>query len=183
MSKEELLPKLLELFRQQGYEGVSITHISQATGLGKSSLYHYFPEGKEQMAKEVLVFIQSAVKQYFITPLETDDDPRKKFANMTALVEKFYDCGKSGCLVNVLTLGEANSLFHAQISRTVETWIQAMANVAQEAGLPPRLARERAENALIAIQGGLVVARALGNYKLFKRVTRSLPSLILDGHE
>lgn len=62
MAKEDLIPDLLELFRQQGYDGVSIAYISKSTGLGKSSLYHHFPEGKEQMAAEVLRYIQTAVK-------------------------------------------------------------------------------------------------------------------------
>jgi hypothetical protein len=56
-----------------------------------------------------------------------------------------------------------------------------MADVGIESGLPKKLARERAEDALIAIEGGLVVARAMGNYQLFKRVVKSLPSIVLDG--
>lgn len=56
-----------------------------------------------------------------------------------------------------------------------------MADVACEAGVPKKRARERAENALNAIQGGLIVARALGNYHLFKRVARAIPELVLDG--
>jgi len=181
MAKEDLIPDLLELFRQQGYDGVSIAHISQATGLGKSSLYHHFPEGKEQMAIEVLHFIQSAVKLNFLEPLKAAGEPRQKLTEMARVVEVFYDCGRKGCLVDGLTLGDANALFHNQIANIVEAWIQAMADVACEAGVPKKLARERAENALVAIQGGLIVARALGNYQLFKRIARAIPELVLDG--
>lgn len=181
MAKEDLLPDLLELFRQQGYDGVSIAHISKATGLGKSSLYHHFPEGKEQMAIEVLRFIQSAVQSNFIEPLKGDGNPRQKLVDMAKVVEGFYDCGRKGCLVDGLTLGDANALFHGQIANIVETWIQAMADVASEAGVPKKQARERAENALVAIQGGLIVARALGNYQLFKRIAKAVPNLVLDG--
>jgi len=183
MSKQELLPELLELFRQQGYDGVSIAHISKATGLGKSSLYHHFPEGKEQMARELLEYIHGAVKQHFVAPLKTDKEPRKKLTDMAQVVESFYDGGRKWCLIDGMTLGEANSLFQAQISRSVEAWIQAMADVAIECGLSKKMARERAENALIAIEGGLIVSRATGNYQIFKRVVRSLPSIVLDGHE
>jgi len=181
MSKQELIPNLLELFRQKGYEGVSIAHISNATGLGKSSLYHHFPDGKEQMARELLEFVHGAVKQHFVAPLKTGKEPRKKLTEMAAVVESFYDCGRKGCLIEGLTLGEANSLFHSQILKSVEAWIQAMADVGIESGLPKKLARERAEDALIAIEGGLVVARAMGNYQVFKRVVKSLPSIVLDG--
>ena len=50
--RDELLPALGEVFRAHGYEGASLTAITAATGLGKGSLYHFFPRGKEQMAEE-----------------------------------------------------------------------------------------------------------------------------------
>jgi hypothetical protein len=38
-----------------GYrEGASLSLISEATGLGKGCLYHFFPGGKEEMADAVL---------------------------------------------------------------------------------------------------------------------------------
>ena len=182
MEKVELMPELLELFRQQGYEGVSIAHVSKATGLGKSSLYHHFPNGKEQMAKEVLEYIHSALKQNFLAPLKAEGEPREKLAQMAQVVESFYDCGRKGCLIDGLTIGEASDPFQIQVAQLLEAWIDAIAAVAIEAGLNKKLARERAESALIAIQGGLVVARALRNYQIFKRVAKNLPSLILEGH-
>ncbi len=183
MEKVELIPELMELFRQQGYEGVSIAHVSKATGLGKSSLYHHFPEGKEQMAKEVLEYIYSAVKESFVAPLKAEGDPREKLIQMAKVVESFYDCGRKGCLIDGLTLGESSAPFQHQVAQSLDAWIDAIAEVAIEAGLNKKLAKERAENALVAIQGGLIVSRALRNYQLFKRVVRSLPSIVLDGHD
>lgn len=181
MEKVELIPELLELFRQQGYEGVSIAHVSKATGLGKSSLYHHFPDGKEQMAKEVLDYIHSAVKQNFVAPLRAEGEPREKLTEMAKVVEGFYDSGRTGCLIDGLTLGEASAPFQQQVAQSLEAWIQAIADVAVEAGISKKLARERAEGSLIAIQGGLVVSRALRDYQIFKRVAKSLPRLVLDG--
>ncbi|MEP7000146.1 MAG: helix-turn-helix domain-containing protein, partial [bacterium] len=42
-SKDEVLDRLLDTFRDRGYEGASLAELSAATGLMKSSLYHYFP--------------------------------------------------------------------------------------------------------------------------------------------
>jgi TetR/AcrR family transcriptional repressor of lmrAB and yxaGH operons len=183
MEKVELMPELLELFRQQGYEGVSIAHLSKATGLGKSSLYHHFPGGKEQMAKEVLDYVHAAVKQYFVSTLKAAGEPREKLSQMAKVVESFYEFGRKGCLIEGLTLGETSAPFQHQVAQSLEAWIDAIAEVGVEAGLNKKLAKERAESALIAIQGGLIVSRALRNYQVFKRVTKSLPSIVLDGHE
>ena len=49
----DVLPALTEVFRTHGYEGASLALISRHTGLGKGSLYHFFPGGKEEMAAEV----------------------------------------------------------------------------------------------------------------------------------
>ncbi|TGQ06111.1 helix-turn-helix domain-containing protein, partial [Mesorhizobium sp. M00.F.Ca.ET.217.01.1.1] len=46
------LPSIIgEVFREHGYEGASLALIGAATGLGKGSLYHFFPGGKEEMAR------------------------------------------------------------------------------------------------------------------------------------
>lgn len=55
MSKEEVIAQLTKVFRQYGYEGATLARLSEATGLGKASLYHHFPKGKEEMAAVVLI--------------------------------------------------------------------------------------------------------------------------------
>ena len=52
--RQDVIPLLAEVFREHGYEGASLALISEATGLGKGSLYNFFPDGKEEMAACVL---------------------------------------------------------------------------------------------------------------------------------
>ena len=59
VERRDVLRALGEVFRAHGYEGASLTLITEATGLGKGSLYHLFPGGKEQMAAEVLAEIDA----------------------------------------------------------------------------------------------------------------------------
>lgn len=49
-SRDVHIPALFQLFRESGYDGVSLAQIAVATGLGKASLYHHFPGGKVEMA-------------------------------------------------------------------------------------------------------------------------------------
>jgi AcrR family transcriptional regulator len=179
MSKEALIPNLLELFRQYGYEGVTVSRISEATGLGKASLYHHFPKGKEQMADEVLAHIRQSIQRKFIAPLREPGPARQKLVKMAKVVQDFYQAGQKGCLVDGLTLGDANRLFQHKIAACLEAWIDAIADVGVEAGLDKKTARERAENVVIAIEGALVVSRALGDCSCFRRVVRDLPAMIL----
>ena len=54
MERADVLPMLGEVFREHGFEGASLAAITARTGLGKGSLYHFFPGGKEEMAAAVL---------------------------------------------------------------------------------------------------------------------------------
>ncbi|HKX35432.1 MAG TPA: TetR/AcrR family transcriptional regulator, partial [Rhizorhapis sp.] len=45
--RSDIIPVLGEVFREHGFEGASLAIISARTGLGKGSLYHFFPGGKE----------------------------------------------------------------------------------------------------------------------------------------
>ena len=69
MSKDEVLDRLVDAFRDKGYEGASLSELSAATGLTKSSLYHYFPDGKEEMAEEVLAHLDRQLAENLYKPL------------------------------------------------------------------------------------------------------------------
>ena len=69
VERREVLRALGEVFRAHGYEGASLTLITEATGLGKGSLYHLFPGGKEQMAAEVLADIDAWFELNIYAPL------------------------------------------------------------------------------------------------------------------
>ena len=49
-----LLETATRLFRASGYSAVSIGEILQESGLSRSSLYHFFPNGKEELGAAVL---------------------------------------------------------------------------------------------------------------------------------
>lgn len=49
-SKDVLIETASRLFMLRGYCGVGLNDIIEESGIPKGSLYHYFPEGKEQLA-------------------------------------------------------------------------------------------------------------------------------------
>ena len=70
------LPALAELFRERGFDGASLSDIGERTGLGKGSLYHFFPGGKEEMATSVLDEIAGWFEEAVYRPLRGSEDPR-----------------------------------------------------------------------------------------------------------
>ncbi|MGO6668982.1 TetR/AcrR family transcriptional regulator, partial [Rhizobium ruizarguesonis] len=71
--RADIVPLLAEIFRELGYEGTSLSRITERTGIGKGSLYHFFPGGKEEMAGAVLADVDAWFEHAIYQPLRKDD--------------------------------------------------------------------------------------------------------------
>jgi AcrR family transcriptional regulator len=71
--RPDVVPLVAEVFREFGYEGASLSRITEKSGVGKGSLYHFFPGGKEDMAKAVLDDVDAWFERHVFQPLR--DDP------------------------------------------------------------------------------------------------------------
>jgi AcrR family transcriptional regulator len=168
-ARADVLPVLAEVFRRHGFEGTSLALITAATGLGKGSLYHFFPGGKEQMAAEVLADIDRWFKQTVYDPLRKATDPGQGIADMFAAVDGYFQSGRRVCLVGVLALGGARDTFGDQVKAYFVGWIDALAAALRRCGEDKASARPKAEQVVLEIQGALVLARALDDPKVFMR--------------
>lgn len=97
MSRERAIAKIIPIFRQHGYEGTTLKMLSQATGLGKASLYHYFPNGKEGIGTAVLEYIGSGFSKTVLKPLTGRGEPAEKIQKMCQGLREFYRQGKINC--------------------------------------------------------------------------------------
>jgi AcrR family transcriptional regulator len=167
--RAELLIQLSEVFRAHGYEGATLALISQATGLGKGSLYNYFPGGKEQMAEEVLAAIDQWFVDHIYKPLRTTSDPAKGIADMFTAVDSYFRSGQRVCLVGVIALGASRDIFGEKVKVYFAGWVDALATALRRLGDERAVARRKSEQAVLEIQGALVLARAFDDPKLFAR--------------
>lgn len=182
VSDQHLFDQLLEVFRVHGYEGASLRLISEATGLKRASLYHRFPGGKEEMAQSILQHADEVFASEILAPLNASGDPKARIRAMTRRLKDFYKGGRGSCLLDTLSLGDSNPGLLRGIHASINAWMEAMAGIAREAGLPAMKARHRAEDAMVRIQGSLVVARITGDSAPFTRTLKALPALLTDSN-
>lgn len=180
MSKDTAVPQLLTVFQQYGYEGATLAKLSEATGLGRASLYHHFPKGKEEMAASVLDYLNQGLQENILAPLHSDRPPADRVRAMNKNIDAFYHQGEQACLLALLSVGEAHDLFQHRIQQALNLWINSLAQVAIEAGVNSKIAHQRAEDAVLQIQGALVLSRGLNNTAIFKRVLNRLPEMLLS---
>jgi len=175
MAKDKYIACLLQLFRQYGYEGTTLSKIAEATGLGKASLYHHFPGGKDEMVSAVLDSLEGWLQEHIIGELRSQGDALTRLQRMSASMSFLYEQGRQPCLFAILLMGSAKDIFQDRVRAILNIWIKEMAQVLVEAGLDPTEAREKAEDAAIAIQGALILAQGLDDLTIFHRTLERLP--------
>jgi AcrR family transcriptional regulator len=180
MPKETYIPSLLRLFRQHGYDGATLSKISEATGLGKASLYHHFPGGKDEMVETVLDYLHCWMEQNILHRLQGEGGPITRLQQMCDRLSEVYEGGKQPCLSAILLLGSARDVFHQRVQDLYRDWINAIAAVLIDAGSDPALAQQQGENAVIAIQGALILAQGLNDPAPFQRVMQQLPQQLCN---
>jgi TetR/AcrR family transcriptional regulator, lmrAB and yxaGH operons repressor len=175
----DTLDRLTEVFREHGFEGASLSLISEATGLGKGSLYHAFPGGKAEMAEAVLARIDEWFEHAVFVPLRGGDPPDAAIRAMMRSVDRYFRSGHRTCLVGSFALGNARDRFSARIGGYFTAWRDALASVLVRAGCPAAEAAALAEDAVGGIQGALVAARAFADPSVFGRVAARIEARLL----
>jgi AcrR family transcriptional regulator len=172
-ARGQAIARIAEVFRTHGYEAASLSLITEATGLGKGSLYNLFPRGKEQMAEEVLAHIDGWFDRHVFAPLR-DDAGGEGVAAMFEAVDRYFESGGRVCLVGVFALGSARDHFAKALRDYFQAWERALAGALQRQGFAPPEAKQRAEDILLGIQGALVLARANRDKGVFRRALKRL---------
>lgn len=178
--REMIVDKLFELFRNGGFDGVSISDIGNATGLGKSSLYHHFPGGKDEMAAAVLGkaadwFGSEVVKAL----LEPGASREQRVDGMLSALDGLYCGGAKPCIFASMLLGGAAGRINESVTAGFRAWHKSLARALAETGLSSAEAAVRSTSAIVQIEGSLILSRALEDPSIFKRSLRSVRDLLL----
>jgi TetR/AcrR family transcriptional repressor of lmrAB and yxaGH operons len=179
LTRSEMLGRLMDLFREKGFDGAALSDISERTGLGKSSLYHHFPNGKQQIALDVLEYLDAQLEQALFEPMRSTATPRRKLDAMLDAIDAFYEGGKKACLLERLASSVDAKRFRRPLGRAFAKWIDAVETLGVDAGLPRALARARAEDLVVRVEGALVVCAGTGDAGVFARAIRELRDSML----
>lgn len=180
VSDAQLYDRLLDLFRRTGFDGASLSRLQDATGLKRSSLYHRFPNGKDEMAVAVIDEAARRFETDILAPSRnTDLSLDERVASIGERLNRFYDRGRLSCLLDTMSVGSAPDDVTTRVNAAMTTWIDTFARLSRDAGTSRTHAKQRATDAVAAIEGALVLARATGDPTAFRRAIATLPDRIL----
>ena len=175
--RSDTSPALANVFRTYGFDGASLAVITEHTGLGKGSLYNFFPRGKEEMAEAVLDEVAGWFRAEVFEPLRAESvPPSQRVQSMFVTVADYFRSGQRICLFGAFALGEERSRFGTKVRTYFDEWTvalaAALAGAADSIGL--------AEEAVAGIQGAIVMSRALDDSAVYSRVTTKLEDRLVQ---
>ena len=174
MSREEVVERLMKVVRQHGYDGASLAELSKATGLGRSSLYHYFPDGKDDMVRAVLDQLEQGLRTLIFEPLRGPGRPRRRLEQMLDAVDAYYRGGREACVLGNLVLGTSRTRFQARLRSIFDQWTDAVTATLVDAGVSRAEAQALAEDAVVRMEGALIVAGGTRDPAVFARTLKRI---------
>ncbi|HVY17332.1 MAG TPA: TetR/AcrR family transcriptional regulator [Rhodopila sp.] len=176
-SKDEIVDRLFTVFRDRGFEGASLADLSRATGLGKSSLYHHFPRGKEQMAEAVLERATALIDNAILKVARAPEPLKVRVRKIVAAFDQIFAGGRTACVLGQLSSAGVGADARQGLRQAFAHWIEAIDGLAAESGMSPARARNFSEDWVARLQGALILQAATGDRGPFKRAMDALLDL------
>lgn len=163
------------LFRTQGYAATGLTQILDESGAPKGSFYFHFPDGKQQLASEVLDIYGKRIEAGLAAlAAKHPGDPAGYVRTVARAMAKEMEASGwgLGCAAQNLAneLAPGNREFADAVAKVFAGWI-AVITEAIRPGYPSRaIAEKRATALLAALEGAKTLARATRSAAPFEAV-------------
>lgn len=156
-----MIEAAIDLMRGYGLSGVGINDVIRQSGAPRGSLYHFFPQGKLQIASEALAVQSGRISSFIDRALSSRKSaPRKVEALFEAFARRVEASDfQRSCAMGAVTLDlspDAESL-RLELAGIFESWRGVIAGHFQAGGVQ---AESFAGLVLTAIEGAHIRARA-----------------------
>jgi AcrR family transcriptional regulator len=181
-TRDRIIVATNELFRRQGYNGTSLSQISEAAEATIGSIYHFFPGGKEALAVAVIETTGAVYRELFESIAAQAEDPVTAyvdfFAGAAEVLEEsdFVDpCPIGGIAREVANTSDA---LRQAAARAFGSWIDAARNHLSGAGIPDEAAGELAAVFVATVEGMSVLSRTQRSTAPLDAAGRHLAALV-----
>jgi TetR/AcrR family transcriptional regulator, lmrAB and yxaGH operons repressor len=163
-TRGRFLQTAVRLLHQRGYEGMSLNELIAESGAPRGSLYHHFPGGKDQLVREATLHGIAQVDAFLRDCFAPERDPVTGVRSYaTEAARELSESGFIfGCPVAPLILdGIGEGELSVICRNALESWQQMIAARFRAAGLTDVRAASFATLVVSAVEGALLMARAL----------------------
>ena len=163
-TRTRILDATGQLLRDRGYAGTGLKAISARAGAPFGSLYHHFPEGKEEMAGAALRHAAEAYAERVTAVLaEAGDDPaeavRVAFRRAAEALAATDYADACPIATVALEVASSNESLRAVTAEIFEGWLAGLDAYFMAAGIEPGSVRSLSTLFLAALEGGFLLSR------------------------
>jgi TetR/AcrR family transcriptional repressor of lmrAB and yxaGH operons len=165
-SRVALIDSAATLFRRQGYAATGLNQILEVAGVRPGSLYHHFPQGKQQLAAAVVdtqgAGIEGLLRRFLATGRPVAD-----------VVDRWFDLlaaglagdRRDGCPIEPIATESVNAspLVREASARAFGGWCAAIEERLRADGRPAVEAKQVALAVISLIEGALILSRTSGD--------------------
>ncbi|MGO4749323.1 TetR/AcrR family transcriptional regulator [Streptomyces sp. 2MCAF27] len=183
-SRERIVAGAADLISRRGLNAASIRELAKHAKAPLGSTYHYFPEGKRQLATEAVQYAGTAVAR--LLRKELDAGPAAGLRAFLALwrgivVESDF---RAGCPVLAVSVEEppADGIPPALVAaaEAFEGWEKLLDQALRDHGAAPERAPGLATLIVASVEGAIAMCRAKRSMQPLDQVAQQLEALIAD---
>ena len=169
-----MVASAVDLLARRGLQATSLSEVLEQSGAPRGSVYHHFPDGKDQL-------IASALDLAGDRAIELLDRKAGAPAEEVAawfihiwreiLVRAKFD---AGCAVLAVTVATDSPELREHAARIFRTWRGRLAELLEQGGLAPRDAARFAATLVASCEGAMALSRAEQSLEPFDLVAEQL---------
>ncbi|MDY7220476.1 TetR/AcrR family transcriptional regulator [Denitrificimonas sp. JX-1] len=180
--KDALIETASRLFKLRGYCGVGLNDIIAESGVPKGSLYHYFPEGKEQLATAAINYTKQLVIEDIQQVFADASNPLDAFQTYVYELSKAFGEGGDPLGSPIGTIaGETHTTsetIRLACDSTFKDWQAIYAEKFLEAGYSAQDSTSLAVTFHALTEGGILLALTSKSGKPLEAIANQIPFLL-----
>ncbi|MGH8967802.1 MAG: TetR/AcrR family transcriptional regulator [Actinomycetes bacterium] len=181
-TRARLVATTAALLQRQGYEATSIKRIVTDAGATFGSLYHFFPEGKEQLAAEALRYGAEDFADLLRRGLSASDDPGEAVSRCALLLADTLRESEwtDGCPVaaTALEIIGRSPLIQQASDQALMQWRELIAAKLRASGIEAGAAHGLACTVLSTLEGAELLSRVSGDDEPLRLAATHLAVLV-----
>jgi len=168
-TRQRLLDAAVELLDQRGYHGTGLNEIFELSDTSRGSFYHHFPGGKQDLATAAIKQVGAQLGEALEQILQSAPTPAVAVATFAGLLGEQLLASefRKGCPIAALA-AEATTLpplVREAVAGIYASWTQQIAGLLARQGVSDERAINLATAAVAAMEGALLLSRAIGSLK------------------
>ena len=185
-SRAALLDSAALLFRRQGYAATGVNQILAAADVNAGSLYHHFPDGKQELAAAVVDIVGGDIERRLRRLLDTDNA-------VTDIVDAWIDLmsaglsadQRDGCPIEPIATESVNASAHMRnaSARAFSGWCSAVADRLRSEGWSDDEAAQTALAVIALLEGALILSRIAGDATALTAAKAAVRTLLDPVHQ